>query len=656
MTKDDDDTVQQLFHELSCDDTQQQEQQQKPFQIVLVDIEKTAKNLEIHCVEKPLEGNAEELNFVALSYRWGEVHETTIDTQLDYLATITSFDLEDFYSLCSAMTYEPDLKSIKYVWVDAICVDQTNYARRKATIHQMSNIYEKATYILAVPDLHLRYLMIVYEKDEKLIRDTYSEYSDYIYHLIQGNTEQLHTLDKTFLDKTYAPKDSTLRELLANYTTYLANGFTAFQDHHDDMDYREGALDLLCEIYEASLPESHESRDHVIKQTQKTPYRANKDNGDESLLDYDKVAQLMLTGPCYSLSRLIPERRLRHGRAWAHALIRRRNSICRILKFFEDIIKDWSSRVWVISEYNIAKKKNNLKYWFLQLSSSKTESLPFFKFDFTNPAFSSAVQNAPFILSPLLQDKNPVHLLFHRLIIKQLNSQSFFEMMLKSKASRNEDRFYAVLPQSKYKDKVNQVADWNISNMISVKFKLFEIMDNKDKWILLFFAGHYSSINSYQVLPTFCASNIDLVEVDNFIDSYPREFDTYNASSAITLHHNDDLRLDYLQLTPKKYYVTVKQTSQNFLPDVERQKRTLYHRLQLDQHSSVIDFVYIPYYDDAGAVPSDDTQAHRTYYSIALFGSFEHNKWILSTPEWNFENPAFVCHNNDDNAISFHLY
>ncbi|ORZ07403.1 hypothetical protein BCR42DRAFT_153133 [Absidia repens] len=163
MTKDE--PLEQLFQELSCDTTQQQQQQQqKPFQVVLVDIKKAASKT-IHCVEKPL---ADDTAFVALSYRWGELREQSVNTNLGYLATITSFKLRHFYKLCKMMTREPDLKSIDYVWVDAICVDQNNYERRKATIHQMSTIYEKAKYILAVPDLHLQHLINVSQANNEI--------------------------------------------------------------------------------------------------------------------------------------------------------------------------------------------------------------------------------------------------------------------------------------------------------------------------------------------------------------------------------------------------------------------------------------------------------------------------------------------------------
>ncbi|CAO3600987.1 unnamed protein product [Absidia cylindrospora] len=492
MTKDD------PVEELTSDGTQQP---QKPFQVILIDIEKASRH-HIHCVEKPLEGDTEELSFVALSYRWGEVQESIIDTQLGYIATITSFALNDFYRLCHMMKKEPDLQHIKYVWVDAICVDQTNYERRKATIHKMSNIYEKATFILAVPDLHSEHLQNVYTEHRNFIQFHF-DFDEYIYHLIQGNTAQLHHLDSTFLDDDYVPKDRTLRQLLATCTTFLANGFTDLEDHNYYRDEPGEALDLLCEIYHASLPTPDETLDLIKLETQKQDVH-DDDDDPESLLHYDKVASLCLLDPYTRWEKIG-----KCDRRWIHKVMRRSNAIRQLVKFLGDLIVDWSSRVWVISEYNIAKKKNNLKYWFMLLSTAKTSELPFFKFDFTNPAFSSVIQTFRFNFPLYDVDVNPVHLSFHRLIIKQLNTQSFFEMMLKSKASKNEDRFYAILPLSKYKDKLNQVAHWEINHMMSVKLKLFEIMDTKDKWILLFLSGRTLGSNTFQVLPTFCSSTIN---------------------------------------------------------------------------------------------------------------------------------------------------
>ncbi|ORZ07429.1 hypothetical protein BCR42DRAFT_153273 [Absidia repens] len=131
--------------------------EEKPFQVVLIDIKKAAEDNVIHCIETPLMGSGD-LKYVAISYRWGELHETTVDTQLGYLASITSFGLDSLFKLCRTMTKEVDLKNMDYVWVDAICVNQGDYEKRKATIYQMTNIYERANYVVAVPDLHLRHL------------------------------------------------------------------------------------------------------------------------------------------------------------------------------------------------------------------------------------------------------------------------------------------------------------------------------------------------------------------------------------------------------------------------------------------------------------------------------------------------------------------
>ncbi|CAO3593634.1 unnamed protein product [Absidia cylindrospora] len=212
MTKDT--PVEQRIEDLSLKDTQQKQQQrQKPFEIVLVDIEKAA-NGEIHCVKVPLEGNDEELKYVTLSYRWGEWQETLIDTKLGYTASVTSFDLSDFYSLCYLMTLESDFQDIKYVWVDAICVDQRP-AKRKATIYQMSNIYERATYILAVPDLHLAYLKSTTINNMDIIRGSLYN-SKYIYHLIHSNIDELNAMEEDFLDNANVPTNPILRHLLKN--------------------------------------------------------------------------------------------------------------------------------------------------------------------------------------------------------------------------------------------------------------------------------------------------------------------------------------------------------------------------------------------------------------------------------------------------------
>ncbi|ORZ06448.1 hypothetical protein BCR42DRAFT_427161 [Absidia repens] len=380
---------------------------------------------------------------------------------------------------------------------------------------------------------------------------------------------------------------------------------------------------------------------------------------DRGVLDSDKVSCLFSENPYVRWMKI-----KRRNKLWAHKLVGRKHIVRQTMKLLEDLILDWSTRVWVISEYHLAKDENKLKYWFLQLSSWENRGWSFFKFDFVNPAFFSVVQNTAFRDANLYNnDPNPADLLFHRLIIQQLTTQTFFEMILKSKASKNEDRFYAILPQSKYKDKVNQVDRWVINNMISVKLKLFEIMDTKDKWTLLFFSGCFFASNTYEVLPSFCASNLPWHEMMRFFQDDPHNFDMANASSAITLHCTNHLRRYYLRLTPKEYYVVKEYHHYN----VTMSLYTLYKHLQVDK-DSVIDIVWVPQYDTIAKVfntRDDYVQSmvfntgddYLKYASIKMIGSFAENKWTLCDHRNITDDISeYVHHFNDDHRTVFNIY
>ncbi|ORZ06468.1 hypothetical protein BCR42DRAFT_443215 [Absidia repens] len=616
--------------EPASDNILQQQQQQRPFQVVLVDIEKAAKDQEIHCVEKSLEGTVEELNFVALSYRWGEVQETVIDTHLGYLATITSFHLDDFFMLCDMMIRESNLQHIKYVWVDAICVDQDNYERRKATIHQMSNIYNKATYILAVPDLHMRHLLNVSMENEKIIQNS-QNFNEYIYHLIQGNADQLHRLDNTFLDDIDVPSDPELRQLLTKYTVYFADGFTKPQKHYRFYDPEE-VLEHLYEVNQTSLTRSQsllrqdddddDDDDHKRNQTQ-------IGGGNKPLKDLHHCNKMACPldfhdeqPPQWRTDMVMPKK------PWTHRIVKRNNAI---------------------------RQKNNLKYWFLQLSDSSFSS--FFTFDFTDPAFASDIPSAIYISPDEDYDRNPIHLQFHRLIIDRLTGLTFFEMMLQSRAM---DRFYAILPQSKYKSNITQVAHWEINALLSVKLRLYEIMDTVDKWHLLFLSGDFLSVPS-DALPTFATSTIDWASIVYHDDSEDpsSNYDMNKESTSITLHyhhHKDqakdsDSSLYYLQLTPLEYYVVRQPYDSCDCPSVSRKTKLLCHSLQLDEDSLTVDIVCIPYYAGKKMLQEDTFQ-----YNLFLAGSFIENKWIITKEIQSTAVPNWESHDNSDSSTNFNIY
>ncbi|CAO3599009.1 unnamed protein product [Absidia cylindrospora] len=612
-------------------------------------------NKEIVCVEKPLEEMAEESNFLALSYRWGELHEQVIDTRLGYLATITSFDLIDFYRLCSMMADEPDLKSIRYVWVDAICVNQTNHEQRKATIHQMSKIYGKAAFILAVPDLHLEHLGFVFTENRKIMESSI-DFSEYMYHLIQGNTQQLIKMDDKFLDNIKVPFDPALRQLLTKYTNYFAAGFTETLEDYLHYDPEE-TLEHLYEIYQASLanPCRQDVDEPGKNQTQKVG-----DNPVENSHHYEEAANLLESSGDFSS---IMEKIGKTEKRWIHHIVRRNKAIRQTMQFLSDLIKDWASRVWVISEYHIAKKKNNLKYWFLQLRSGGLRELPFFKFDFINPAFSSAIQNTTFQIPRADHNPNPAHLYFHHFIICQLTTKTFFQMILDSNASKNEDRFYAVLPLSKYKDQVDQVSAWKISTMVSIKLKLYEIMDTNDKLVLLFSCGIFASRNICEGLPTFATSFVTGLSID--VLEYSRTFDLNNEFTITLQNDAHASHPHYLRLSPTEYYVKRKPYSEDDISKLRQHKKILRNILQLDAHNFSVDIVCIDYFPkkikESSGFKGLKEKSTTFDDKIALIGSFVENKWILGNRivllgSLDYNHSEYDHHENSDSDTAFNIY
>ncbi|ORZ07389.1 hypothetical protein BCR42DRAFT_426173 [Absidia repens] len=248
---------------------------------------------------------------------------------------------------------------------------------------------------------------------------------------------------------------------------------------------------------------------------------------------------------------------------------------------------------------------------------------------------------------------------------RRLVTQSFCEMMLCSKASKNEDRFYAILPQTKYKDKTNQVPDWNINNMTSIKLKLFEILDTKDKLTLLFLAGFNRSSSRFEltadVLPTFATSSVSKSACNYFAADYPLNFDLDNKST-ITLHpHARDSHLSYfLQLTPKTYSVADLSTNH---PDYIDSSRGDYLDELADamiektrnylQLSTPVCIVCISYFDTS---TSTYWESYRTLMKGALYlaGSFRENKWTLIKPYALSDEDLFDRGNK--NGTVFNIY
>ncbi|ORZ15384.1 hypothetical protein BCR42DRAFT_416967 [Absidia repens] len=283
--------------------------------------------------------------------------------------------------------------------------------------------------------------------------------------------------------------------------------------------------------------------------------------------------------------------------------------------------------------------------------------------DGSNPTSSSLqiitenVMAPPFIPVP----SDPVYLTFHQTVVQQLKNQTFLEMILKSKASKAEDRFYAALPLfDHYKDKimrsqtsVNSRCWDNMTTMLDVKLTLFEWMNISDKLNLLFLTGNVTAPTNLMILPTFATTTLSWVSnaprhylhlphikgeddegdrvLFNFDLTDPSTIMLRTTTTACHSNNNNNIptsRLHFLHLKPREYYVNVEPTHTNTLQN--NTKKTLCKQLQLDPFVDPIAVVRISSFCDA-AMKKDEHGVDWKRYCIFLTGNFEKNKWVLSS-------------------------
>ncbi|KAI9301090.1 hypothetical protein BJ944DRAFT_239544 [Cunninghamella echinulata] len=386
---------------------EQTEEKEKVFELVFVDIGGTAEGYYCHetattmttqkkglnCIKRNIYDK--DLKYIAISYRWGELNEQLVKTP-EYTAHVTSFAKDDFEILVDFIKKEPDLKEIRYVWIDAISIDQQHHNRKKETILQMSEIYQKATYILAIPDLHLKYL-----------------YNN-------------------------PANDDALRSILLNSKT----------------------------IYESIL------------------------NGVDDISMHDNKSRK------------------------------------KAYEFLAYLVADWSNRAWVISEYQIAKEKKGtpLKYTFMSLLLGliNYKDVTFFSYDFDHNHHHCSTLEKSNSNGSIPYRKVDSSSKLIQFLKERFTQRLYLDILLNSKASRNEDRFNAILPSwKKYNHLIknkNTISEWNITNMTSVRLKLYEIMDDVwDKARLLYACSnyHHKLIISPSYASQYDGNYLGLIEKDN---------------------------------------------------------------------------------------------------------------------------------------------
>lgn len=109
------------------------------------------------------------------------------------------------------------------------------------------------------------------------------------------------------------------------------------------------------------------------------------------------------------------------------------------------IIEYWINRTWVISEFLIGQSGNMCLY---------------------------------------LMSIN--HFADYNYFDLNINTSYIMNHIINSKTLKHEDRFYAILPHTKYKDYIKDIQHWKLNTIIDVKLKLLEIIDVKEKIGLLY--------------------------------------------------------------------------------------------------------------------------------------------------------------------------
>ncbi|CAO3638482.1 unnamed protein product [Cunninghamella blakesleeana] len=394
-----------------------QEVEDKVFDLVLVDISDLWFDTDINCVK--INMYDPKLKYIAISYRWGELNEQLVKTP-DYTAHITSFNLNDFNRLCQFIHGDPDFEDIQYVWIDAISVDQRNKEAKKNTILKMNQIYQNASYILAVPDLHKGYL--------------------------EKNTANIEVID--LIEK---------------------NKETIYHDIYNHQQQQDSKMKL-----------------------------------ENKIMEYDELKKAY--------------------------------------QFLAYLMEDWSNRAWVISEYHIAKEKYKkegipLKYAFISVISGPIGQ-SFFSYHFDDDDYQ---QKQQYTTNNEYDNKNNNKLnymdatdvkTFHQFVKERFMQRPHLDMMLNSNAARNEDRFHAILPSwNEYKHLMKDVSKWNITDMISVRLKLYEIINNGDLWdkAKLLHACLIKDDYKAAILPTYASrynpDNLRIVEKYNYNNAIYSKFE-----------------------------------------------------------------------------------------------------------------------------------
>lgn len=568
----------------------------------------------------------EDFLYVALSYRWGELDEQLVAGSDEYHAHVTSFQLSQFYDLCKSISLEPDMAHISYVWVDAICVDQENRERRKATIYRMNDIYKCATWIIAVPDLHSFYLSISSSANNETMK-TIKKHQVYLYHLLRGSQHTLVELDEAWMDEIGISSSDELRRNLTGYTNL------AVQDIMK-MDFQGADPTVLMNQMVSSLFIANQA---TLKDTVEDP------------------SQLVFSHFVKELCRDEFKRKIQ----------KRQKEIIDAMDFLQTLMEEWSNRTWVISEYHIAKRKKGImKFWFTLLGCSDLHGLPFFEFDFKyqtptsdSPIKDTTADQCPFTRRIIYRTRR-----FKGSMRRRLLKRSFLEMMLETKASNNEDRFHSILPLTpKYKHHImdgDTIADWGITDKLSVRLKLLEWIDTRDQLTLLISCT--PPMSTPPLLPSFATCMRSIKHgFSKYLHALPPDSCNFDLGILPSVGVSKiGGGITRLCVRPKVYYVpSTRKPTRQYYQEIGLSSR-IWGILGLDKEKDALVGISIPLFLNP-TITHDPTNDRLLRSDFQLVGNWEKNIWICYRFCSNYKDCKIypsVAHLTDPQQGGFHIY
>ncbi|KAI8078885.1 uncharacterized protein BX664DRAFT_362434 [Halteromyces radiatus] len=577
------------------------------FDLVLVDMVASYKTQRLVCVKRNMYQAGSSYKYVCVSYRWGEYNEQIALTP-DYNAHVTSFGISDLINLCTQILYWNYQEHVKehgiddeeedddddddddycdgrprFLWVDAISVDQMDHSHKKTTVHRMKEIYARAEMIIAVPDLHIAYLLKDPNSREYIITLTKNGKRVHRHITLQCMNKESDDNEDDIKNDQVGQENIDVQEQKSqdesNRGTHKHRGFRQF--FKDTI--RQSRLATSGHDGNKGITENN-IQDPVIDDD--VLFKSDDEKGGDTQKKDDDDGK---TTPTCNTDKESDHDHQKNQSCLCDVGMSQieKEDYNRALTYLKHVVDDWANRVWVISECSIGRR-SKMKLWFLSIG------------------YYLRIADRPSQLLDLFNEERPT------IFDQPLKERSFLDMMLNSNATRNEDRFYAILPLFKefkpFADN-HDISNWGITDMLSVRLQLFRMVNFQEKLAILL-SCTIINFSSDVILPSFASNyNHYFFNVATGL-SYKTAW-----LKDIELLKDEDINRDYLRITvPWSRTFTDTTLSHDLVI-------TKHARGKLGLDASEVMTVFIP------IVVHDERTNHTM--GVKLLGNRQKNIWVM---------------------------